>query len=102
MSVASGTSLPRAIQTIFAAGLICGVLDGISALIVSELFGGQPIRVFQGIASGILGRSAFNGGFNNGGGWCGAPLSYLLLGGGRFLFPRASAFGFCWLMPFRP
>jgi hypothetical protein len=44
------------------AGLICGVLDGLSAILVSGYFGAGPLRVFQGIASGLLGRSAFQGG----------------------------------------
>jgi hypothetical protein len=44
------------------AGLICGILDGISAVVVSAFFGAGPMRVFQGIASGLLGRSAFDGG----------------------------------------
>ena len=48
--------------TILWAGLTCGVLDGLSATVVSALFGGTPIRLFQGIASGLLGRAAFQGG----------------------------------------
>jgi hypothetical protein len=44
------------------AGLICGVLDALSAIVVSGYFGAAPARVFQGIASGLLGRSAFQGG----------------------------------------
>jgi hypothetical protein len=52
----------NAFRTIFIAGLICGMLDGLSAIAVSAYFGSGPIRVFQGIASGLLGRSAFQGG----------------------------------------
>jgi hypothetical protein len=51
-----------AYPAIFWAGMTCGVLDGISATVVSWLFGGTPIRLFQGIASGLLGRSAFQEG----------------------------------------
>jgi hypothetical protein len=54
-----------AVEAIAWAGLTCGVLDGISAVIVSLLFGGTAIRVFQGIASGLLGRSAFQDGFRS-------------------------------------
>ncbi len=50
------------IQAVFIAGLITGVLDGLSAIAVSAYFGAGPVRVFQGIASGLLGRSAFQGG----------------------------------------
>jgi hypothetical protein len=51
-----------AFHVIFRAGLICGVLDALSAIAVSGYFGASPSRVFQGIASGLLGRSAFQGG----------------------------------------
>ncbi len=51
-------------RAILWAGLICGTLDGLSATLVSLFLGTAPIRVFQGIASGLLGRSAFQGGFN--------------------------------------
>ena len=47
---------------ILSAGLICGVLDGLSAIALSGYFGTKPTRVFQGIASGLLGKSAFQGG----------------------------------------
>lgn len=52
----------NAVRTILMAGLICGVLDALSATLVSAYFGAAPARVFQGIASGLLGRSAFQGG----------------------------------------
>lgn len=48
-----------ALRTIFLAGLICGVLDGLTAV---ALAGGRWIRLFQFIASGILGPNAFKGG----------------------------------------
>ncbi len=52
----------NAYLAIFFAGLVCGTLDAISAIVVSGLFGAKPLRVFQGIASGLLGRSAFQQG----------------------------------------
>ena len=51
-----------ALRVIMWAGLICGTLDALSAVVVSGFFGVGPTRVFQGIASGLLGRSAFQGG----------------------------------------
>jgi uncharacterized membrane protein YagU involved in acid resistance len=48
-----------AFWTILAAGLMCGVLDGLSAIGVWMVFRVKPIRVFQGIASGVLGPDAF-------------------------------------------
>ena len=43
-------------------GLTVGVLDGLDALIFFGVRGVPPIRVFQAIASGLLGREAFQGG----------------------------------------
>lgn len=43
-------------------GLIVAVLDGLDALLFFGLRGISPARLFQGIASGLLGRSAFEGG----------------------------------------
>ncbi len=51
-----------AYRTILWAGSICGVLDGLSAMIIAWSNGGMATRVFQGIASGWLGRTAFQGG----------------------------------------
>lgn len=51
-----------AVSTILTAGVICGTLDGISAIVIALASGGLPIRVFQSIASGALGRGAFQGG----------------------------------------
>lgn len=54
---------PRALSTILCGGLTVGVLDGLAAVILSALRGVSPARVFQYIASGLLGRASFNGGF---------------------------------------
>jgi hypothetical protein len=48
-----------ALRTILVAGLICGTLDGLSAL---ALAGGRWMRLFQFIASGMLGPRSFEGG----------------------------------------
>jgi uncharacterized membrane protein YagU involved in acid resistance len=55
-------SSSRASQAILWAGLICGVLDGLSAIAITLFFGGKVIRTFQGIAAGVLGRAAFRNG----------------------------------------
>jgi hypothetical protein len=44
------------------AGFACGVLDSTAALVVYGFFGLKPIRLLQGIASGLLGTKAFSGG----------------------------------------
>jgi hypothetical protein len=43
--------------------LAVGILDGLDAAVFFGLRGVQPIRVFQAIASGALGRAAFAGGW---------------------------------------
>jgi hypothetical protein len=54
-----------AYRIILTAGLICGLLDAISAIVAARFFGGVPLRVFQGIASGLIGRTAFQGGISS-------------------------------------
>jgi hypothetical protein len=49
-------------KAIFWAGSICGILDGISALVVFGALGIKPVRLFQGIASALLGPKSFQGG----------------------------------------
>ena len=53
---------PRAFQTIIYGGLIVGVLDALDAMIFSGTRGVSPSRVWQFVASGVLGRASFNGG----------------------------------------
>lgn len=52
------------IKAILMAGLVAGTLDIIAAITVSGLYSGtfRPIRLLQGVASGALGKSAFEGG----------------------------------------
>lgn len=45
-------------------GLTVGVLDGLAATLSSAIRVGTPIRVFQYIASGLLGPAAFQGGWS--------------------------------------
>jgi len=48
---------------IIAGGLLIGTLDAIYAVIFWGMRGAAPIRIFQGIAAGLLGRdAAFRGG----------------------------------------
>ena len=44
------------------AGFACGVLDITAALVVYGFFGAKPVPLLQGIASGLLGSRAFQGG----------------------------------------
>lgn len=43
-------------------GLIVGSIDALYAIVFWAPRGGRPVRIFQSIAAGLLGRSAFQGG----------------------------------------
>ncbi len=54
---------PKALETILVGGLIAGGLDGLDAVVYYGWASGvTPARLFQHIASGLLGAKAFNGG----------------------------------------
>jgi len=57
------TPLTRA-QALLFGTLTVGVLDITDALVFFGLRGVAPIRIFQSIASGLLGRSAYEGGLS--------------------------------------
>jgi hypothetical protein len=65
VSTAAGVSLgenPNVLRTVLWAGFACGVMDITAALVVYGYFGAKPVRLLQGIASGLLGPKAFDGG----------------------------------------
>jgi hypothetical protein len=47
---------------ILAGGLACGVLDITAAFVVYGAFGAKPMGILKGIAAGLLGPRAFDGG----------------------------------------
>lgn len=49
-------------KTIGYAGLAVGILDGLAAVLSSALNGVAPARIFQYIASALLGRASFESG----------------------------------------
>jgi len=53
---------PNAMLAVLWAGFACGVLDITAALVVYGYLGAKPIPLLQGIASGLLGPKAFQGG----------------------------------------
>jgi hypothetical protein len=60
---ASAFGRPRALDTILYGGLIVGVLDGLFALVFYGLvLGVRPLRIFQSVAAGLIGRDSFEGG----------------------------------------
>jgi hypothetical protein len=54
--------MTRATGTIVFGGLAAGILDIADAFIVTAINGGPPTRVLHAIASGVLGRAAYQGG----------------------------------------
>jgi hypothetical protein len=57
---------PRARDTILYGGLVVGILDGLFALIFYGLILGiKPRRIFQSVASGLLGRASYEGGMQS-------------------------------------
>jgi hypothetical protein len=48
-------------------GAACGILDGLAASIQFRLQGITPLKVWQGVASGLLGERAFRDGWASGG-----------------------------------
>jgi hypothetical protein len=54
---------PRALDTIVYGGILVAILDGLFAFVFYGLIlGVKPLRIFQSVASGLLGRSSFDGG----------------------------------------
>jgi hypothetical protein len=58
------TGRSRAIPTILRAGLVAGTLDITAALVIYAHTGAQRTRLLQGIASGLLGKAALEGGLS--------------------------------------
>jgi hypothetical protein len=56
---------PRALDTILYGGLVVGILDGLFALIFYGLIlGVKPLRIFQSVAAGLLGKASYDGGMS--------------------------------------
>ena len=55
-----------ALQAILWAGSACAILDGTAASVQFGLMGIAPLRVWQGVASGLLGEPAFEKGWRSG------------------------------------
>ncbi|HUS10568.1 MAG TPA: hypothetical protein VMZ30_08895 [Pyrinomonadaceae bacterium] len=57
---------PRAFDTILYGGLIVAILDGLFAFVFYGLIlGVKPLRIFQSVAAGLLGRASFDGGISS-------------------------------------
>jgi hypothetical protein len=62
MSTATAAVRPRPFEAILWGGLIAGIFDATYAMSVWALRGVSPDRVWQGVASGLLGPASFQGG----------------------------------------
>jgi hypothetical protein len=62
MNTASTVVANPAPKAIVWAGLIAGALDITAAFVVYGFFGAAPVRILQGIAGGLLGPRAYEGG----------------------------------------
>lgn len=85
---ASPLGRPRAFDTILYGGLAVGVLDGLAAVTNAGLRGTGPTRVFQYIASGLLGPAAYDGGFATV--LLGVSIHFLIAFGAAAVYYRAS------------
>jgi hypothetical protein len=54
---------PRSASAILAGGLLAGILDITDAIVTWGLRGVSAGRILQSVASGLLGRAAYDGGF---------------------------------------
>jgi hypothetical protein len=54
------------LQAILLATFVCGTLDAAAATTQAATLGMKPQRVFQGVASGLLGPRSFERGWNSG------------------------------------
>jgi hypothetical protein len=66
----------RPVVAILGGALVVGTLDALDAIVFFGLRGATPRRIFQSIAAGVLGRSAFDG--DRAAEWLGFALHYLI------------------------
>jgi uncharacterized membrane protein YagU involved in acid resistance len=62
MAAAFSSPHPNSLRTILRAGLLAGVMDITAAFLVYGYLGHPPLRLLQGIAWGLLGSAAYEGG----------------------------------------
>ena len=86
----SAATASHAEKAIVIAGLLCGVLDGIAAAVLSHSYGGTTMRMFQGIARGVLGTSALKGGVATA--LLGVALHFLIAFGAAAVYYLASRY----------
>lgn len=75
-------------QAILLGGLSAGALDFIGACVTNAARGVTPLRVAQSVASGLLGRASFNGGYKTAA--LGVALHFIIALGAAAVFCVAS------------
>ena len=78
----------NALKAIVFGGLLAGVLDLTAACVNSGLSGVSPVRVFQAIASGLLGAQSYRGGAATAA--LGVFLHFVIAFGATFFYYLAS------------
>lgn len=78
----------NALAATFWAGLLCGIFDIIAAFVVYGAFGLKPIPLLQGIARGILGERASDGGLSTA--FLGLACHFVIAYGAATVFVVAS------------
>jgi hypothetical protein len=63
MRLVTPPSAPLTAGALIAAGVIVGTLDILKPIATSLVNGRPPLRVFQAVASGALGRNSYDGGW---------------------------------------
>ena len=66
----------NALQTIAVAGLVAGILDITSAVVIAAIKGVGSMRMLQGITSGLIGPRSFEGGLATAA--CGLAIHFLI------------------------
>ena len=77
-----------AFRAILWGGLICGVVDITAAIITTLAYGRSPLRMLQGIASGVLGARSFEDGLKTSA--LGLLLHFVIAFGATIVYYAAS------------
>lgn len=89
-SGATSSAQGRVWPAIFWAGLLCGIFDIIAAFVVYGSFGLKPIPLLQGIAKGVIGARAPEGGLATA--FLGLACHFVIAYGAAIVFVVASRF----------
>lgn len=89
-SGATSSAQGRVWPAIFWAGLLCGIFDILAAFVVYGSFGLKPIPLLQGIARGVIGARARDGGLATA--FLGLACHFVIAYGAATVYVAASRF----------